>query len=219
MVRHSPKHTVVQAKLSHAPGFSASEGDFAKRLGAERRLLLGALQGCPFVCHCLGAFNEPHALWLVFELCPGGALASTLDALVLPQPHDRRTEAHARQQTHAAFGLTSGDRESLAAHPAVAKELAAALEAAEASEAGHRAVDDATGQPVGPWARQWSFTDDADGASLGPRAIWRRQRRSARGSPPRLALREEEKNTFRRPPGPLPCLAVYQSPLKQRLVT
>lgn len=204
MVRHSPKQTVVQPP-SPTPGqrkSASASGDWAKRLGTERRLLLGDLQGCPFVCHCLGAFNATHALWLLFESCPGGALSSTLDALEAPKPNDRQTDGEARRQSLArqtALTTASGrNRLSLGGHPAVANELAAALGGTPAaSDKGRNATaaaDDAaaaaTGSLLGPLARQWSLNGAGGAAAAAPlggqRAAWRRQRRSASGLPPRL---------------------------------
>lgn len=159
MVRFFPKQIVLLEEETKAK--SNVNSGIPPRLLAERRILLGDLQGCPFISQCLGAFNGTQALWLVFERCSGGALSSLLDALLLPQPNDRVSLKEQR-----SLRLSGSNRPSFAAGQSM----------------------DNAGQDMGVISQQGRWNNMTEATRTHLRGAWRQQKRMAKGLPARFDL-------------------------------
>jgi len=161
MVRFSPKQIVLLEQESKSDTNTGNvNSGFPQRLLTERRILLGDLQGCPFVCQCLGAFNGTQALWLVFERCSGGALSSLMDGLILPQPNDRVS----LKQRNASLRLSGSNRPSFATG---------------------QPMENAS-QDLGVNSQQQGRWNTTTQASKHLRGAWRQQKRMAKGLPARF---------------------------------
>ena len=162
MVRLSPKQIVLLEEESKAN--SNTNSGIPQRLLTERRILLGDLQGCPFVCQCLGAFNGTQALWLVFESCSGGALSSLLDGLILPQPNDR-ISAKEQRSRNASLRMSGSNRPSFVINTSL----------------------DNASRDLGTHQQEGRRNDTNDAAIMtNLRGTWRQQKRMAKGLPQRF---------------------------------